>query len=478
MCRELDALRQSIVAYAKEFDARCLTPAEAAKVVRICAQAGASIASIKALAAARSADGNTWQNEGYRSAADQLARQSGTTPSAAKRALDTGRRMAQQPEVAEAALSGELSADQARVISEGVEADPSKANELIEKARRSSLGELCDEVAKVKAASQDPDERRRRLHQHRALKRWTDLEGALQGRLTGLPEDGAKLWQMIDPLRRALIVARRKRAPDQPNEHFEALDYDALMMIAGIATGHEDGELGMADLLELGLFPQLADLELPHLHDREDRSATDDSHVSPPRQSTLEPDPTLPTGGKRQSNKKRRRRLAGSPARLTIRVDLDTLLRGAPLDGELCEIVGYGPISVSTIEDLVANENPFIVAALTRGEELAGVYHHRRRPNSRQQSGLDFLYPTCAAEGCNVKVGLQYDHQVDWSKTHYTVFDLLDRLCVHHHRLKTRNRWALVEGRGKRAFVPPDDPRHPDRPNAALAGTGPPGGSP
>jgi hypothetical protein len=48
-------------------------------------------------------------------------------------------------------------------------------------------------------------------------------------------------------------------------------------------------------------------------------------------------------------------------------------------------------------------------------------------------------------------------------KTKFTVFDLLDRLCPHHHRLKTNRGWGLVEGTGKRDFVPPGHSRHPDR---------------
>ena len=52
--------------------------------------------------------------------------------------------------------------------------------------------------------------------------------------------------------------------------------------------------------------------------------------------------------------------------------------------------------------------------------------------------------------------------------SHTTILDLLDRLCPHHHDLKTIDNWALVEGRGKRAFVPPDDPRHPRRPARAA----------
>jgi len=41
------------------------------------------------------------------------------------------------------------------------------------------------------------------------------------------------------------------------------------------------------------------------------------------------------------------------------------------------------------------------------------------------------------------------------------MLELLDRLCRYHHRLKTTKGWALVEGSGKRDFVPPEDPRHP-----------------
>jgi hypothetical protein len=66
-------------------------------------------------------------------------------------------------------------------------------------------------------------------------------------------------------------------------------------------------------------------------------------------------------------------------------------------------------------------------------------------------------------------VGLQYDHRQDWARTKFTVFDLLDRLCPHHHRLKTDHGWQLVEGVGKRAFVPPGDRRHPTRVAAAAA---------
>jgi hypothetical protein len=103
-----------------------------------------------------------------------------------------------------------------------------------------------------------------------------------------------------------------------------------------------------------------------------------------------------------------------------------------------------------------------VAAILTRGQALVGAAHLGRQPTATQQSALEWLYPTCAAEGCPVQTRLERDHRVDWSKTHYTVLDLLDRLCSHHHDLKTRENWALAPGVGKRPFVPPTDPRHPD----------------
>ncbi|MEA2685966.1 MAG: hypothetical protein QOE93_1161, partial [Actinomycetota bacterium] len=109
-----------------------------------------------------------------------------------------------------------------------------------------------------------------------------------------------------------------------------------------------------------------------------------------------------------------------------------------------------------------------------RGEQLVGVAHLGRRPNALQQTALQWLYPSCANEACGAQARLDYDHRVDWSRTHVTVLDLLDRLCTHCHALKTRQNWSLVEGRGKRALVAPDDRRHPrnarGRPPPALDG--------
>ena len=58
---------------------------------------------------------------------------------------------------------------------------------------------------------------------------------------------------MLDPIRRRLNILRRQSGT--PNETLDALDYDALMTMAAVAVG-KHAELDLADLIELGLFPQ------------------------------------------------------------------------------------------------------------------------------------------------------------------------------------------------------------------------------
>ncbi|HEX8771704.1 MAG TPA: hypothetical protein VF711_13135, partial [Acidimicrobiales bacterium] len=128
---------------------------------------------------------------------------------------------------------------------------------------------------------------------------------------------------------------------------------------------------------------------------------------------------------------------------------------------EVCEIAGFGPIPVSVAREMIASGDPFLAAVVTDGLTVTGVAHLGRRPTAYQQTALQWRDPTCAAEGCSATARLQNDHRQDWADTHLTQVDTLDRLCPFDHRLKTRDGWSLVDGVGKRAFVPPTDPRHP-----------------
>ena len=165
------------------------------------------------------------------------------------------------------------------------------------------------------------------------------------------------------------------------------------------------------------------------------------------------------------------RAVAGAPRpEVMVRVDHSALLRGYPLDGEVCDIPGFGTTTVEAVRDMIATGDPVLKAIVTEGKKVLGVVHMRRRPNAYQKSALDWMFPTCAANGCSTRACfLETDHREDWARTHVTMLELLDRLCRYHHRLKTTKGWALVEGSGKRDFVPPEDPRHPRHATARSA---------
>jgi hypothetical protein len=149
--------------------------------------------------------------------------------------------------------------------------------------------------------------------------------------------------------------------------------------------------------------------------------------------------------------------------KIIVRVDWDALVRGWPIDGEVCDIPGLGPVPVSVVRAMIETGDVFLSVVVTRGHDVHTVAHLGRAPTAYQQTGLDWLQPTCIVETCHSPARLQIDHRHDWATTKVTLLRWLDRLCTHHHDLKTRNNWMLVDGQGRRPMVPPDDPRHPNR---------------
>jgi hypothetical protein len=153
-----------------------------------------------------------------------------------------------------------------------------------------------------------------------------------------------------------------------------------------------------------------------------------------------------------------------------LRVDATALRRGRVDGGELCEIAGVGPVPVSVARDLLGEA--IVKLVITRGVDVANVTHLGRGPTTAQKIALMWANPTCTVEGCHRR-RIEYDHRKPWSETRHTRLDELDPLCEFHHDLKTRLGWALVPGTGKRAFVPPDDPRHPRHHSARAAPAAP-----
>ncbi len=143
----------------------------------------------------------------------------------------------------------------------------------------------------------------------------------------------------------------------------------------------------------------------------------------------------------------------GANAKIIVRTDLSALLRGHPTDGEVCEVAGLGPVPVSAVRRWM--DNAFLAAIVTDGVDVRSVTHLGRKATAAQRTALEWIAPACTVEGCGRTVHLEIDHRVDWATTHHTVLDELDRLCPHHHGLKTRDGYQLVPGTGRRPFLPP-----------------------
>ena len=157
-------------------------------------------ATVKSLAAARLAETGSWRVEGDRSAAHQLARRTGTSVVQAASAIDTARRLESLPAIASAARRGELSAEQACAIADAAGSDPGAEHDLLEAARRSPLAELRGQCARTKAAAPvDLEARRRRIHQRRSLRSFTDAEGEWHLHCRNNPEVGARIMAALDP---------------------------------------------------------------------------------------------------------------------------------------------------------------------------------------------------------------------------------------------------------------------------------------
>lgn len=153
---------------------------------------------------------------------------------------------------------------------------------------------------------------------------------------------------------------------------------------------------------------------------------------------------------------------AGADAKIIVRVDRDALLRGHPLDGELCEIAGIGPVPVSVVREWF--DDAFIAAVLTHGTDVTRVVHLGRRFTAHQVTALQFRDPECLAKGCANTVALQLDHDTGWAVTHSTEVNDAQRFCPACHRKKTLGWWPRPPDQdGKRELLPPHHPDHPDQ---------------
>jgi len=400
-------LRAAVARYAETFDPNLVDADRAAELVSEWAAIEHIAAIVKALAAARVADTSTWKKSGSPSAADWFARTTGTTAARAREQLATATRLRELDATAAAAKRGEVSPDQAAAIADAATADPDAEQQLLGAAGRESLGELRDRCQRTKAAADpDPDTTRRRIHANRSLRRWAGNDGSHHLHANGPAELLARIDAALRPIADKLFAAARTTG------HHESPDAYAFDALVGLADQSTTTATATA-------------------------TATTDE----------------PTNDARRTKRARYRAI--------IRLDLEALLRGSIEGDETCEIAGLGPIPISIARSLLGESTLHLV--LTKGVDVANVTYLGRGPTAAQRIALLWQMPACTRLGCNRRARLQVDHRRPYADCRVTELANLDPLCAHDHRLKTTQGWALVDGEGKRALVPPEHPDHPRR---------------
>jgi hypothetical protein len=361
------------------------------------------VSSTKTLLARRMEDACTWQREGYRSAAEQVAAVAGSSVSAARTMLETSKQIEALPATADALRAGWLSAAKVEAIASAATDAPDAEAGLLAGAD-APLAVVRDRCLQAKAV--DRDAAHARIKKGRYGREFTDDEGGWNFIARGTPEAGARFRAVHGPIVDEMF--KNARAEDR-KESRDAYAFDAFIELANRAAG----------------------------------TPTRDSEPTKPT------NPTKPTKPAKTSPQ----------FMALIRADIESLQRGSVEGDDICEIAGLGPIPATVARDLLGDA--ILKLVITKGVDVANVTHLGRSPTVAQQVALWWRSPMCTREGCTRTQRLQNDHQLGWTNTHRTRVDETDPLCGHDHDLKTYYGWALIAGQGRRPLVPPDDPRHP-----------------
>src|SRR2546423_5159166 len=195
--------------------------AEAARcIARQAGRAKNVVAGLEAAAARVYVESAAWRREGFRSPEEWLAARSGTSTGAAKKRLETAKRMDEQPTVREAVKAGRVSPEQAEKIADAVSTDPSSEGRLVGLARHASLRELGEECDRIKAAADpDPEGTHQRIHDQRAVRFWTKA-GVAHLLALCTPEQMAAIKAAAESRADELFVAARQSGQHEAREAY------------------------------------------------------------------------------------------------------------------------------------------------------------------------------------------------------------------------------------------------------------------
>jgi len=237
-------LRQALVALRPDDYAG----ADGAALAEQLAVTGNAALAAAARLAARAADRGAYRAKGFTDAAEWFARASGSSPSQAKVAIDTAWAVEECPSTKDAVMSGEVSLDQAAVITKTEFAVPGSEAELLDLAKTASMKSLKDRARDTRLGSIDVDELHRRQHKARQFRHWRNELGniCVRGELT--PELGVPFVNALDAETDRVRKAARRAGGDESWDAYAADAFANLVAGAGPNKGVRADLVVVADI--------------------------------------------------------------------------------------------------------------------------------------------------------------------------------------------------------------------------------------
>ncbi|HZU80590.1 MAG TPA: DUF222 domain-containing protein [Acidimicrobiales bacterium] len=146
-------------------------------------------------------------------------------------------------------------------------------------------------------------------------------------------------------------------------------------------------------------------------------------------------------------------------------VDLAAYRLGKVGPGELVELAGVGPVPIEVIEHVIGDA--WVKLVIRDGVDIRSVTNFGRTIPTALRTALDARDRTCVVPGCEVEIGLEYDHwHTAFAKGGATALWNLCRICSFHHKQKTYDGYVLSGGPGAWKWEPPTPAR--DRADDAV----------
>jgi hypothetical protein len=203
------------------------------------------------LLAARAAESNKWKRQGFRSAAEWFAAQSGTSTGCAREDLATSERLEGLEGTSGAVREGRLSPEQAAAISDAAAVNPAAEAGLLDLAETESLKGLKDQAAEAKAEVEDLEERDKRIRKNRRCRTWVGRDGAWNLTATGPIAEGSGFEVAWERLIEERFTDARLAGTRESRENYA---FDALMNMANQQAGAKTEGKARENLRHLALI--------------------------------------------------------------------------------------------------------------------------------------------------------------------------------------------------------------------------------